>query len=66
MQSDPHDFLILYSSQTGTSKNAGEELSREASRRGLVAPVYSLSEYDIENLPQEKYVVFLISTTGFY
>jgi sulfite reductase alpha subunit-like flavoprotein len=65
MQCEPYDFLILYASQTGTSKYAGEELSREANRRGLTAPVRSLAEYDIENLPEEKYVIFLISTTGF-
>ncbi len=66
MQSKPHDFLILYASQTGASEYAGQELSREACRRNLVAPAYSLAEYDIENLPEEKYVVFLISTTGFF
>ena len=58
------DCLILYATQTNTTRYAAEELGREAIRRGLLPRVMSFGEYEIFNLPTEKLVVFIVATTG--
>ena len=63
--SDKYDFLILYGTQTNTTKYASEELGREALRRGLKTQIMAFDDYTIFNLPTEKHpVVFIVATTG--
>ena len=62
---DPsYDVLILYASQTGTSQYLSEELFRDCFRHKLIPRIQSIDQYPISNLPSEKYIIFLISTTG--
>ncbi|KAL6952350.1 multidrug-resistance type transporter [Sarracenia purpurea var. burkii] len=57
-------LLILYASQTGNALDAAERLGREAERRGCPVTVLSTDEFDAGSLPNEKIVVFVVSTTG--
>lgn len=60
----PHDILILYASQTGTAQYISEEIGRELIKRNFSTSIFALDEYDVTNLPNDKYVVFVVSTTG--
>jgi len=65
MNSDStHEILILYASQTGTAKYVSEEIFRELTYRDFSPAIYALDDYDVTNLPFEKYVIFIIATTG--
>lgn len=57
-------MLILYGTQTGHAKYVAEEVGRECSRRYIKARVSAMDDYDITQLPTERIVVFVISTTG--
>lgn len=57
-------ILILYGSETGTAQDIAESLRREAQMRHLAARVFELDEYDVQNLPMESVVLFVVSTTG--
>ncbi|KAL4465881.1 hypothetical protein ABPG74_004118 [Tetrahymena malaccensis] len=59
-----HDILILYASQTGTAKYVAEDLERQLILREFKTLVQSMDDYAITNLPEEKYVIFVVSTTG--
>lgn len=59
-----YDILILYASQTGTSQYLAEGLFRDCFRHNLIPRIQSIDQYPISNLPSEKYIIFLISTTG--
>ena len=58
------DFIILYGTQTDTAKQASEEISRQAVRRGYTPKVMEFDEFPIISLPTTRIVVFIISTTG--
>ncbi|CCU83307.1 NADPH-dependent diflavin oxidoreductase 1 [Caenorhabditis elegans] len=57
-------IAILYGSETGTAQDIAESLRREAQQRHLQARVHELDEYDVSQLPMEKVVLFVVSTTG--
>lgn len=57
-------LTILYGSETGNAQDVSERIWREAKRYNFNGPIQSLDEYNIEELIQEKYVVFVCSTTG--
>ncbi|KAL6740902.1 hypothetical protein Aduo_014210 [Ancylostoma duodenale] len=57
-------LLILYGSETGTAEDVAEGLWREARLLDVPARLYSVDDYDIENLPFENAVVFVVATTG--
>lgn len=57
-------MLILYGTQTGNAKYVAEEVGRECTRRFIKSRVFAMDDYDITQLPTEKIVVFIISTTG--
>lgn len=44
--------------------DAAERIGREAERRGCPVVVRSVDEYNASSLPQEDYVIFVVSTTG--
>ncbi|KMZ73527.1 hypothetical protein ZOSMA_146G00010 [Zostera marina] len=58
-------ILILYASQTGNAMDAAERVGREAERRGCrSAVVLSMDSYDVNRLPNENCIIFVVSTTG--
>ena len=58
-------LLILWGSQTGTAEGFGNELMREARRRGYNAKSVDLEEYTGDQLSEEKApCVFLMATNG--
>ncbi|KAA8547811.1 hypothetical protein F0562_004240 [Nyssa sinensis] len=61
---DKLKLVILYGSQTGNALDAAERLGREAERRGCPVTVLSVDEFDASSLPNEKTLVFVVSTTG--
>lgn len=65
MNEQNFDLLILYGSQTGTAKFASEELERELYRYDYKVVVQALDEYDYTTLPDENFVIFIVSTTGY-
>jgi sulfite reductase alpha subunit-like flavoprotein len=68
-------MYVLYGTQTGTSRELAQDLTREAQRRGHtvvlqdVADFLPVSTSDVTyrtktDLPEKKVVIFLCSTTG--
>ena len=57
-------ILVLYATQTGNAQDVAERLGREAARRHWKPVVESLHLYDPNDLPHERFVVFVVSTTG--
>ena len=60
-----HDLCILYGSQTGTAKLAAEELERELCRYDYKTSTMAMNSYDIMDLPEENFIIFIVSTTGY-
>jgi sulfite reductase alpha subunit-like flavoprotein len=61
---DYHDLRILFGSQTDTAKFASEELQRELWKYGYITKLSALDYYNFLNLPEENYIIFIVSTTG--
>eukprot|EP00210_Caulerpa_lentillifera_P005260 g5027.t1 len=59
-----HQLLILYATQTGNSQDVAKRIGREGSSYGLTIKIQSLQNYDIVQLPTERFVVFVVATTG--
>lgn len=57
-------ITVLYGSQTGTAQDIAEEIWRESKKFNFCGPVLSMSDYKIENLINEKLMIFVCSTTG--
>lgn len=57
-------MAILYGSQTGCAQDLAEQVFRESKKYQFAGPVMSMDEYSVENLIDEKLVVFVCSTTG--
>ncbi|TVU35201.1 hypothetical protein EJB05_17079 [Eragrostis curvula] len=60
-------LLVLYASQTGNAMDVAERIGREAERGGCPATavdVRSMDSFDPSCLPRERFVVFVVSTTG--
>lgn len=60
-----YDLLILYGSQTGTAKFAAEELQRELFKLNFISKINEMDSYNCLNLPEENFIIFIISTTGY-
>lgn len=60
-----YDLLILYGSQTGTAKFASEELQRELHKLNFTSKISEMDSYSFINLPEENFIIFIISTTGY-
>ena len=56
--------VILYASETGTAEEFAEQIGRTCERHGIEAPVLPMDEYNVQNLPTEQFVVFVVATTG--
>ncbi|KAK6039719.1 flavodoxin [Cooperia oncophora] len=57
-------LLVLYGSETGTAEDVAEGIWKEARLLDVPARLFGMDQYDIENLPNEKVVVFVVATTG--
>ncbi|ORX46531.1 riboflavin synthase domain-like protein [Hesseltinella vesiculosa] len=57
-------ILILYGSETGCAQDVAETLGRQARRRRFKVRVLAMDDYAMENLGNEKLVLFVCSTTG--
>lgn len=57
-------LTILYGSQTGCAQDLAEQIYRESKIYHFRGPVSSMDDYDVRNLINEKFVVFVCSTTG--
>ncbi|XP_034483371.1 NADPH-dependent diflavin oxidoreductase 1 [Drosophila innubila] len=57
-------ILVLYGSQTGTAQDVAEQIWRESRQWGFEGPVLSLENYNIQQLIEERLVVFVVATTG--
>jgi len=60
-----YDILILYGSQTGTAKFAAEEFQRELYKFYFTSKISEMDAYNFLSLPEEIFIIFLISTTGY-
>ncbi|XP_057323905.1 NADPH-dependent diflavin oxidoreductase 1 [Microplitis mediator] len=58
------DIKILYGSETGTAQDIAEGIWKLAKRCELKCSVMSMNDYDIENIINEKLIIFVVSTTG--
>ncbi|KAI6185668.1 NADPH-dependent diflavin oxidoreductase 1 [Aphelenchoides besseyi] len=56
--------LVLYGSETGTAHDLAEQIWRDGHRFHVPVRVQSFDDYDLNDLPNERFVVFLISTAG--
>lgn len=57
-------ILVLYGSQTGTAQDLAEQIWRESQQWGFQGPVLSLEDYNIQQLIEERLVIFVVATTG--
>ncbi|KAI1714864.1 FAD binding domain-containing protein [Ditylenchus destructor] len=57
-------LLILFGSETGAAQDAAETVWREARQRRVPARVMAFDDYDIEMIPQEIFVIFVVATSG--
>ena len=73
-------LLVLYGSETGTSQDLAEQIWREGYRRNVPVKVMSFDDFDMnvsllfcsfevshslfQTLPQQDFVIFLVSTSG--
>jgi len=60
-----YEILILYGSQTGTAKFAAEDMQRELYKLNYFSKICEMDSYNFINLPEESYIIFIISTTGY-
>ncbi|XP_044574463.1 NADPH-dependent diflavin oxidoreductase 1 [Cotesia glomerata] len=58
------DIKILYGSETGTAQDTAEGLWKLIKRYKLNCSVMCMDDYNIENLMNEKLIIFITSTTG--
>uniref|UniRef100_A0A0K0EQ94 NADPH-dependent diflavin oxidoreductase 1 n=1 Tax=Strongyloides stercoralis TaxID=6248 RepID=A0A0K0EQ94_STRER len=57
-------FLILYGSETGTAEDVGQSFVNDARYRKIPFRIYCMDDYEIENIVTEKFILFVISTSG--
>lgn len=55
---------VLYGSETGTAQDVAEQIWKSAKRKELQSTVSSLDDYEIQNLPSEQLIIFVVATTG--
>lgn len=60
----PRSITILYGTETGNSQDCSEYLARKCLRLHFDVQVASMDDYDVSDLPMERLVIFICSTTG--
>jgi len=56
--------LVLFGSETGTAESLAYKLRKTVAQRGLPCRVCGMDDYDICQLPHERYVVMIVATAG--
>lgn len=57
-------ITILYGGKTGNSAFIAEQMRRQFQIHELEPSVYNMSDYDVNNLENEKYLFIVVSTRG--
>ncbi|KAK0412504.1 hypothetical protein QR680_006249 [Steinernema hermaphroditum] len=57
-------LLFIYVSETGTAQDCAESLWRDARLRSIPSRLVDIDDFDIESLLEEKFVVFVVATSG--
>ena len=57
-------MLILYGSETGTAEDVAYRVSTLLIRMNINVKIMNMSEYNVMDLPNEKMILFVTSTTG--
>lgn len=56
--------LLLYASETGNAAEMAATVAHDLKRRDIRCRVMSCDDYDINDLPEEKTVLFVVATCG--
>ena len=57
-------LTILFASDGGNAENVAKRIGRRGKARGLKAKILSMDDFQIEDLPNEKNLIFCTSTAG--
>eukprot|EP01125_Pyxidicula_operculata_P021437 TRINITY_DN824_c3_g1_i1.p1 TRINITY_DN824_c3_g1~~TRINITY_DN824_c3_g1_i1.p1 ORF type:complete len:1529 (-),score=411.01 TRINITY_DN824_c3_g1_i1:160-4746(-) len=57
-------ILFLYGSDGGNAESVARRLADGARDRGAVSTLYAMNDFSVHDLPEQKTVVFVISTAG--
>lgn len=57
-------ITVLYGGKTGNSKFIAEQLKEQFQKYELYPSVISMNDYDLNQLPNEKYLFIVVSTRG--
>ncbi|XP_006455610.1 hypothetical protein AGABI2DRAFT_210044 [Agaricus bisporus var. bisporus H97] len=57
-------LLILFATETGTAQDIADRIARESRNLLFKSQVVSVDCYTLENLVEEDFVIFVVSTTG--
>ncbi|KAJ1919665.1 Sulfite reductase [NADPH] subunit beta [Mycoemilia scoparia] len=57
-------LLVLFASDNGNAEEAARRIERGGKRRGMTVRCMSMDEFEVDELPFEKTVVFSVSTAG--
>lgn len=57
-------ITILYATESGNSEDLAKRTQEKIEELGAAATVCNVSDYSVENLAQEVYIVFIASTWG--
>ena len=63
-KSEAPTINVLYASETGTSESESKLLALQLEERGYITHVSSLDDFPLIKIPEQKYIVFFVSTTG--
>ncbi len=58
------NLTILYGSETGHSQELAEKLAVKATNRSIAAKVFSMYDYDFQNIKNEENLAIIVSTHG--
>ena len=64
MATDRGRVCILFGSQTGCAEEVAHRIAAEACRRQYAPSCLSIEDFDVRQLPAEKLIIFVVSTTG--
>lgn len=59
-----HPLKIMFGSQSGTAEGFAFDMAKEGRTYGFYSKAIDLEDYDIDDLPAEEVVIFLVSTYG--
>lgn len=62
--SSGQSLTILYGSQTGNSKGVAQQLSEQATAKGLVNTLVSMADYKVKKIKDESHLIIVASTNG--